>query len=171
MCGRAEGGELGRVRGLASGVVALALTLAPTSAAAWCRLPGDYAGYWTERFPELRIPVYLAVGEQSNVLYTQLTRAQMAAIVQRVIAAHNETVATPTLYYAGETEAELDAEGGSGARPPGIVVESYACTAIGGAASCAAGQLACTTPGGNTPDTVGKTRVTFQPALCDASGV
>lgn len=107
------------MRGLASGVVALALTLAPTSAAAWCRLPGDYAGYWTERFPELRIPVYLAVGEQSNVLYTQLTRAQMAAIVQRVIAVHNETVATPTLYYAGETEAELDAEGGSGGAAAG----------------------------------------------------
>ena len=151
--------------------MALTLTLAPTDAAAWCRLPGDYVGYWAERFPDLRIPVYLAVGKRSNVLYTQLTRVQMAAIVQRVIAVHNETVATPTLYYAGETEAELDAEGESGARPAGIVVESYACTEIGGPASCAEGQLACTTPGGNTPDTVGKTRLTFQPALCEANGV
>jgi hypothetical protein len=61
-------------------------------------------------------------------LHSQLTSEQAAKVLRRVIAVHNETIGTPTLYYAGMTKAELDAEGGLADRPRGIVVDSFGCS-------------------------------------------
>lgn len=152
--------------GVRSGVVGLGLFLAPTPAAAWCLSPGNYAEYWGAKFPERRIPVYMAVGGNSSFLYSQLTHAQGETVLRRVIAVHNETIGTPTLYYAGTTAAELDAEGGLSERPPGIVVDSFPCTDATPTPSCGEGQLACAVMGGNTEDLVAKARVTLLPPLC-----
>lgn len=83
----------------------------------------------------------MAVGGNSSFLYSQLTSAQGETVLRRVIAVHNETIGTPTLYYAGTTAAELDAEGGLRERPPGIVVDSFPCTDATPAPSCGEGQL------------------------------
>lgn len=154
------------VRGSWIGVVAAGLVLAPTAAAAWCLSPGNYAAYWGAKFPERRIDVYMAVGADSSFLHSQLTREQGETVLRRVIAVHNETIGTPTLVYAGTTDAELDDEGGLRERPRGIVVDSFACTDVVPVPSCAEGQLACTVIGGNAEDLVAKARVTLLPPLC-----
>lgn len=154
------------VRGSLIGAMGAGLALAPTAAAAWCLSPGNYAAFWGAGFPERRIAVYMAVGADSSFLHSQLTREQGETVLRRVIAVHNETIGTPTLYYAGTTDAELDAEGGLRERPRGIVVDSFPCTEAEPAPSCAAGQLACTVHGGNADDEVAKARVTLLPPLC-----
>ncbi len=154
-----------------AGAAGLGLVLTPTAVGAWCLAPGDYAAFWGAKFPERRIPVYMAIGEFSTLLHSQLTSEQAAKVLRRVIAVHNETIGTPTLYYAGMTKAELDAEGGLADRPRGIVVDSYGCSGIGEAPSCGEGQLACTEVGGNTEALVAKARVTLLPPLCGDTDV
>lgn len=153
-----------------TGALGLGLVLAPAVAGAWCLVPGDYAAFWGAKFPDRRIPVYMAIGGPSTLLHSQLTSEQAATVLQRVIAVHNETVGTPTLYYAGVTKAELDAEGGLGDRPRGIVVDSFGCSE-GELPRCDAGQLACTAMGGNSEALVAKARVTLVPPLCGEAEV
>lgn len=155
-------------------IVAAALALAPVEAAAWCLLdpdPASYANYWRTRFPDLRIPVHVATGYHGGFQWTGLTLAQTEAIVQRVIAAHNESVSAPTLYYAGVTDVELDDDGRMRARPAGIVLDSYSCALVQSAPRCSGGQVACTVPGGNADDLVAKARITFEPQQCGANEV
>lgn len=155
---------------------ALVLALAPATVDAYCLLPGapdTYAKFWGARFPDLRIPVYIAVGLDSSVLYTGLDEADVAAIVQRMISTHNEAVGAPVLYYAGTTEQELDPDGQMRARPTGIVVDSFSCAQALLTPPCTAAQLACTRPGGNSDDLLAKARITLQPSswLCGDAGV
>jgi len=149
----------------------LAVAMTPAVAGAWCRLPGDYAAFWRSQAPDLRIPVYLGTGYRSSILYTGMPLEQVRAVVERMIAVHNEAVSVPTLYFAGTTEADLEEDGGMRARPVGIVVDSYICSGFGSTVPCTLDQLGCTSPGGNTPDQLGKARVTIQPQLCGKEGV
>jgi hypothetical protein len=93
----------------------------------------DAAGFWQQSFTDQRIPVFVATGAGSGITNTGLSVAEATAIVQAVIARHNEVVSVPRLFFAGATPADLTETGSQADRPDGITIDSWAC---GGTPRC-----------------------------------
>jgi hypothetical protein len=140
---------------------------------AWCLLDMGpmYRLFWSGVYPELRINVFISIGENSSFLHTGLTLPQAEAIVRRVVAVHNETVGPPYLVYAGTTDKDLGTEAEMVnpmmPRDPGIVIDSFSCEQPL-PYPCPADTNACAKISGSfDEELVSKGRATFQPVSGD----
>lgn len=153
-------------------VAALLVLLSSARATAWClnRQAAGFPTFWTNKFKDLRIKVFLSLGPNTSFLQTGLSLTQAEALVQRVVAVHNETIGPPYLVYAGTTTLERDGQGTVKDRPAGIVIESLPC----GQSPCSQdGSSACANIAGSLDDDlVSKGWVTLRPSaqLCPESG-
>lgn len=152
--------------------VAVVLFLLPVQTHAYCAYAGMWDLFWLERFPDLNVPVWVAEGPYFGVQYTGRTPDEIAAIVQEVIARHNEANVGPRLYFAGKTPMELDIEepNPSAPVPFGIYVHSVACDILDAnpdnGAFCKVTESGSLIACGGATSIASKARIFLRPAVC-----
>jgi cysteine-rich repeat protein len=148
------------------------LSLVPAQAHAYCAHTGMWDLFWMEKFPTLNVPVWVAEGSHFGVQYTGRTPDEIAAIVQEVIARHNEANVGPRLYFAGTTAQELDlAQADPSAPAPfGIYVHSVACEVLdanpNNGAFCDVTESGPLIACGGIASIPSKARIFLRPAVC-----
>lgn len=127
---------------LAVFAASLGLVIAPARTDAFCADQG-YRDDLLGEFPNLEIPVFLAVGGNSTVANSGVSKEDVARILIEVIARHNETVVAPKLVFGGFSNVELTPQTGSmpmansvGSFSRGITVFGVSCDLL------ASGQVA-----------------------------
>jgi cysteine-rich repeat protein len=149
-----------------------ALCFLPARAHAYCAYPGMWDLFWMEQFPDLNVPVWVAGGPQFGVQYTGRTPDEIAAIVQEIVARHNEANVGPRLYFAGTTGMDLDLgqDDPSAPVPFGIYVHSVECDTLDAnqdnAAFCNVTESGPLVACGGPTSIPSKARVFLRPAVC-----
>ncbi len=102
----------------------------PSRAEAYCVRSEPVIAFWSVKFPDLRIPVWISVSQLYTVANTGQTPEDVARLAIAVIARHNESVLAPKLYFAGFTPFAYDVENMTSPLadlPAGITIMSMPC--------------------------------------------
>jgi cysteine-rich repeat protein len=148
------------------------LFLLPAQAHAYCAHVGMWDLFWMKRFPTLNVPVWVADGSEFGVQHTGRTPEEIAAIVQEVIARHNEANVGPRLYFAGTTAQELDlTQADPSAKVPfGIYVHSVGCDILDAnpdnGSFCKVTEAGSLVACGGITSIASKARIFLRPAVC-----
>jgi cysteine-rich repeat protein len=148
------------------------LLLLPAQAQAYCAYAGMWDLFWLEQFPDSNIPVWVAEGPEFGVQYTGRTPDEIAAIVQEIIAHHNEANVGPRLHFAGTTAIELNLANVNPSAPVpfGIYIHSVACDVLdanpGHGAFCNVAESGTLIACGGVTSTPSKARMFLRPATC-----
>ncbi|PRP91923.1 matrixin family metalloprotease [Enhygromyxa salina] len=128
------------------GTIALVCCLAlPNRAEAYCVSSKPMIAFWSIKFPDLRVPVWISTSQDYTVANTGQAPQDVARLAIEVIARHNESVLAPKLYFAGFTNEKYDLDNPTNPLdklPAGITIMSMPCEdnsdlCGGGATGCA----------------------------------
>lgn len=119
-----------RGSGVATALGVVLLTSIPQGdARAYCVTKADVITFWSNEFPDMHVPVWINVSTDHSIANTGPSADDVARLLREMIARHNESVASPKLYFAGFTTKAYDPTLGLPAAnmPSGITILSATC--------------------------------------------